>query len=1034
MVNHLATNMATNRTELMAMLRNQNQASSSFTPPPEHKPIVDPNPTVPLTFVSEVEDASSFSVMVYTPTVHPISDPLPPPPAPTAVPLPPAALLSADSTMHTLPPLIVSMHPPIYTVPPPTVPPDYEKFVIQTFQDSLTRSALDWFMTLKAGNVPTWTDLSQKFLDQYRFCAETPLTLLNLNMTEMREGQALEVDPRLRDLLSRLNVLQPPELNRAMLLHRISASSTPLYQFVPPTYSSSFSLAIRSKQKRLVLTLTPPCRIKTCTVNSIKEMIDTRQISFNEVKPLNVRTNPFPDHGSGSGPSINMISIAAIEEDENMRKIPIPFVINHASTEVAIAVVSFVIEVLAKELYHDSRVPWTYEGEVANAELEMSAMAFSEVVPLLTKKVTDQEAEAFMKIMGGTSDSPITESADFSLDAVEAFFALPTIYAVTEETSSGVHIRPGTFYYKVMPFGLKNVGATYERAMVTLFHDMMHKEIEVYVDDMIAKSKEVSKKGIEVDPDKVKAIMELPPPSTMRKVRSFLGRLNYIARFIANLTNKCQPLFRLLCKNAAVKWDDECQKAFDIVNAYLVQPPVLVPPSLDRPLILYLTADLLKYLLDSPSSMRNVAKWRCQLTEYDIEILQVSNEEETLGWKMYFDGAVNSTGSGIGAVLISPEGRHFSVAAKIDFPCTNNKAKYEACILDLQAVIDLKVKELQVFGDSMLTIFQTLKQWKTKDPKLNQFADALATLTSMVSITKENLIELLEFEIAQGPSHCDVIDAVDGKPWYADIKHLLQTGQFPALTDCHDRRTLRRIAAHFFLSGETLYRHSLDATLLRCVDENEVQRLMEEVHEGNCGPHMNGLMLAKKLMRLGYFWSTMETDCVKHVRHCHLCQVYANQIRALPNELHPMVAPWPFSMWSMDMIGPVNPKASNGHLFILTSIRSSTGATPYSLVYGMEEVLPIEVEIPSMRVPAESKLKEAEWAKQRYEQLNLIDEKRLTTICHDQYYQQRMARTFNKKVRPREFSPREPHLVKSFTHRPRFQGQVCLQVRRSLHR
>ncbi|PKI26332.1 hypothetical protein CRG98_048979, partial [Punica granatum] len=57
----------------------------------------------------------------------------------------------------------------------------------------------------------------------------------------------------------------------------------------------------------------------------------------------------------------------------------------------------------------------------------------------------------------------------------------------------------------------------------------------------------------------------------------------------------------------------------------------------------------------------------------------------------------------------------------------------------------------------------------------NQFADALATLTSMVSITKENLIEPLEFEIAQGPAHCDVIDAVDGKPWYTDIKHLLQT-------------------------------------------------------------------------------------------------------------------------------------------------------------------------------------------------------------------------------------------------------------------
>ncbi|PKI40896.1 hypothetical protein CRG98_038737 [Punica granatum] len=165
--------------------------------------------------------------------------------------------------------------------------------------------------------------------------------------------------------------------------------------------------------------------------------------------------------------------------------------------------------------------------------------------------------------------------------------------------------------------------------MVTFFHDTIHKEIEVYVDDMIAKSKEgedhlvnlkrlfdclkkyklrlnpakctfgvksgkllgfvVSEKGIEADPDKVKAIMELPPPSTVHRVRSFLGRLNYIAHFIANLTDKCQPLFGLLRKNAAVEWDDECQKAFDTIKAYLVQPLVLVPPSPDRPLILYLT-------------------------------------------------------------------------------------------------------------------------------------------------------------------------------------------------------------------------------------------------------------------------------------------------------------------------------------------------------------------------------------------------------------------------------------------------------------
>ncbi|PKI48905.1 hypothetical protein CRG98_030681 [Punica granatum] len=75
-----------------------------------------------------------------------------------------------------------------------------------------------------------------------------------------------------------------------------------------------------------------------------QEMIDTSQISFNEAKPSNVRANPFPDHGSGPGPSVNMISIAAIEEEEDLQKTSIPFVINYAPAEVAFASVPFVIE------------------------------------------------------------------------------------------------------------------------------------------------------------------------------------------------------------------------------------------------------------------------------------------------------------------------------------------------------------------------------------------------------------------------------------------------------------------------------------------------------------------------------------------------------------------------------------------------------------------------------------------------------------------------------------------------------------------
>ena len=134
-----------------------------------------------------------------------------------------------------------------------------------------------------------------------------------------------------------------------------------------------------------------------------------------------------------------------------------------------------------------------------------------------------------------------------------------------------------------MLFDLKNAGATYQRSMVTLFHDMMHTKIEVYVDDMIDKSKKgeshvqvlkklfkrlrkyklrlnpvkysfgvksgklprfvVFDRGIVVDSDKLKAIQSKPAPKIKKKVRGFLGRLNYIAWFISRLTTTYEQIF-----------------------------------------------------------------------------------------------------------------------------------------------------------------------------------------------------------------------------------------------------------------------------------------------------------------------------------------------------------------------------------------------------------------------------------------------------------------------------------------------------------
>ena len=97
-----------------------------------------------------------------------------------------------------------------------------------------------------------------------------------------------------------------------------------------------------------------------------------------------------------------------------------------------------------------------------------------------------------------------------------------------------------------------------------------------------------------------------------------------------------------------------------------------------------------------------------------------------------------------------------------------------------------------------------------------------------------------------------------------------------------------------------------------------------EVHEGSFGMHANGHVMAKKILRAGYYWLTMESDYCIHVRKCHKCQDFRDNVNAPPMPLNVLAAPWPFSMWGIDVIGAIEPRALNGHRFILVVINYFT--------------------------------------------------------------------------------------------------------------
>ena len=97
----------------------------------------------------------------------------------------------------------------------------------------------------------------------------------------------------------------------------------------------------------------------------------------------------------------------------------------------------------------------------------------------------------------------------------------------------------------------------------------------------------VRKVGLELDPIKVKAILEMPSPRTLRELKGLQGRLAYIRRFISNLSGKCRPFSRLMKKGVDFVWAAECEAAFQDIKPYQTKPPVLAAPTTGKPFILH---------------------------------------------------------------------------------------------------------------------------------------------------------------------------------------------------------------------------------------------------------------------------------------------------------------------------------------------------------------------------------------------------------------------------------------------------------------
>uniref|UniRef100_A0A2N9HPB0 Integrase catalytic domain-containing protein n=1 Tax=Fagus sylvatica TaxID=28930 RepID=A0A2N9HPB0_FAGSY len=1139
-----------------------------------------------------------------------------------------------------------------------------ELLMISVFPESLSKQAAAWFYQLR--NLTGWDDLVRVFLERYRFNPHSILEYLGLKkdeepyiipdpgvskaIVEIKEESDMSSLPALAEGgEEEKDKLPPPAKEPSNIITTAVAEEEDAGPMVE-------GLSIHTITEEEDSTTTPPTRhcqqgeeAKTWTCVPLLQRISssneiTRETSNDpHVSKIDNETDCSLDNidnsdeeielpsdilealerqDEGSKPNIEELEIVNLaNEGEEPREVKIGTRCAAEQKEALIALLREFHEIFAWSYQDMPGLDTDIVVHKIPAEARMQARQAS-TAPNEARSHFEDQGRGGKAIEGrfpkhsnlfglGSQYSPgaerrteKSESTNVVFSFMDGFSGYNQIKMAEEDKSKTAFVTHwGTFVYDVMPFGLKNAGATYQRAMVTLFHDMIHHEIEVYVDDMIAKSRtaqdhltdlrklfqRLKKYQLRLNPNKCAFGV------TSGKLLGFIVSGRGIEIDPAKLTATCEPLFKLLRKDVKIKWTEDCQKAFDKIKEYLLNPPILVPPTPGRPLILYLTVqeasmgcmlgqqdetgkkeqaiyylskkftepetryllvektccalawaskklrqymlyyttwlvsrmDPIKYIFEKPALTGKIARWQVLLSEFDIlfvarkaikgqaiadyladypseqlelmdsefpdEDVMTVDEDNQGRWKLYFDGAANAVGSGIGAVLVSPKGQQTPIAVKLGFDCTNNMTEYEACIVGLQAALEFGAYELEVFGDSLLIVSQTNGEWQGPGSQAHPVSTIHQPANPKVQLVEGDDVRPLRIETRDIPAYCVCIEEcmnveaeIDDKPWYYDIKRFIQDREYPSRATENEKKYIRRMAFQFFLSGEILYKRTHDATLLRCVDAEEANRLIREMHAGLMGAHANGpfpgpedyeswLLLVDNgeglhqtswgmdvigaitpkasnghefiLVAIDYFTKWVEACSFKNVTQVAVTRFVKNNIICRYGMPEMLITDNASNLNNrmMDQLcqqfkiqhhnsAPYRPKMNGAveaanknvkkilskmtetykdwheHLpYALcayrTSVRTSVGATPYSLVYGMEAVLPVEVEIPSLRILSQTQLEEAEWAQARYEQLNFIDEKRLAALCHGQLYQRRIERAYNKKARPRTFQP-----------------------------
>ncbi|XP_078158896.1 uncharacterized protein LOC144554452 [Carex rostrata] len=538
----------------------------------------------------------------------------------------------------------------------------------------------------------------------------------------------------------------------------------------------------------------------------------------------------------------------------------------------------------------------------------------------------------------------------------------------------------------------------------------------------------VSMRGIEIHPSKSQAILDMKAPKNLKELQTLTGRLAALNRFITR-------------SGRMLAWALELSK-FDIT---------------------FHPQNLLKSQI---------------FTDF---IAKYSGTPVELGgrWKVYVNGASSLQGAGAGVSLLRPQGEMLNYTLHFQFPITNNTAEYEALIVGLRLAKEVGARKVHLHSDSELAVRQLNEECRTIDENLRKYydhfqtlkgqfdeikiqhvlrtqnnqVDALSKLGAARNLDKDRPVIVMDIPTSSiTNSGHEILVAEIRETWMTPMLSFLTSGTLPE--DPLAARRMKKIAPLYSIFNNYLYKRGYVRPWLKCIPEDDAKRILLDIHEGFCGSHQGAKTLAKRAIRAGFYWPTMQQDAV--------------------NLQHPSIQPdlylggMAFSdLWGIDIVGPF-PKATLNKRCIIVAVeyftkwvetealseimavvaknfilrniicrfgipyaiisdngtyglkkkvaanwknwpdmldqvlwiycttpREATQQSPYSLIYGMESVTPIELVQLSLQVTSYTSHDNED---ARATDLEFVTEAREQARVRTEEYQKRIKRAFDRKA------------------------------------